>query len=314
MLVVAAVSFLVAVAEGYYYFSAYKSFPLWQLLLVLQNGIKTFLFMPQISIEAVLKQLSSISMSPLQYMVAHAYIVAVFLAPVCTVTSLLSVVNAFYHVKNFLNRLFDKEHYVVFGYDEDVVQILKNSREALDKRVRIHIVVSGVLTKEKELELIKYGAVVHYENLFQQQKENRQGLAKLFTRIQLTKASHVFLLNKEKADNFSLYILLAENGSLLVKNATVHCLCENEEMQKLLMNFHDEQKDKLDLDLFCISQLQVRNMFLQHPIYQYQLEHMEDTSNPDWDAHLLLIGLGSVGTQVLNQMLNLVCWMDKAEL
>lgn len=54
LLVIAIASFIIAIWEGYYFYAKYSAFPFWQFLLVMQNGIKTFFFMPKISLETIL--------------------------------------------------------------------------------------------------------------------------------------------------------------------------------------------------------------------------------------------------------------------
>lgn len=88
------------------------------------------------------------------------------------------------------------------------------------------------------------------------------------------------------------------------EDCIIHCSCENEEIRKLLINYHDEQEDKLDLTVFDAARLQIGSMFKEHPVYEYNLRKKLKNLNAGMDVHMLLVGFGRIGKQVLNAALN----------
>ena len=303
LLLLSIVSFVVATWEGYYFYADYSAFPFWQLLLILQNGIKTFFFMPQISLQTILNLLRTQDMSFLQTVVAHVYMVAVFLAPICTVTTVLKVLNVLLRLRNRIYRLFAREQYVIFGYDDDVEQLLQNSMGETKQNRVIHLITREQLPKSKEVALMKCKAVVYREDALTLKDSEPKRIERFFQKVRLKKAKHIFLM-EQAADNFSLYILLSEHKQLLQENCVIHCSCDNEEIGKLLMNYHDEQDQKLDLTLFDMARLQIQSMYKEHPIYQYNLEQKLKNADADMNVHMLLVGFGRIGRQILSEAMN----------
>lgn len=303
LLVIAIASFIIAVWEGYYFYAKYSAFPFWQFLLVMQNGIKTFFFMPKISLEAILGIISAGGLTTVQTIVAHTYMVVIFLAPMCTVTTILKVLNVLLHMRNRVQKCFFKEQYVIFGYNDNVAMLLQNSmRDAQEDRV-LHLVTDKEFSKSEELALMKCHTVIHKENVLSYKDNDRKKIEKFFKKIQSDRIKHIYLM-EQAADNFSLYILLVENKELLRKDCIVHCSCENEEIRKLLINYHDEQIDKLDLTVFDAARLQIGSMFKEHPVYEYNLRKKQENPHAGMDVHMLLVGFGRIGKQVLNEALN----------
>lgn len=303
LLVIAIASFIIAIWEGYYFYAKYSAFPFWQFLLVMQNGIKTFFFMPKISLETILGIINAGGLTTVQTIVAHTYMVVIFLAPLCTVTTILKVLNVLLHLRNRIQRRFSKEHYVVFGYNEDVEVLLQNSMKGAKEDRVVHLITNKEFSKSEELALMKCRTVVYRENVLSYKDTDQKKIQKFFQKIQSERVKHIYLM-EHAADNFSLYILLTENKASLREDCIVHCSCENEEIRKLLINYHDEQEDKLDLTVFDAARLQIGSMFKEHPIYEYNLREKLENPKAGLDVHMLLVGLGRIGKQVLNEALN----------
>ena len=122
--VVAGLSFLAACAEGWFYYAAYVEFQPFQLLLIAQNAIKTFLFSPSISAERVLATLTG-EVSTVERAAGCAYLAAVFLAPLCTGCALWKAFER--QARRLLHFLLVKqEKVVIFGYNEQVKCLLSH--------------------------------------------------------------------------------------------------------------------------------------------------------------------------------------------
>lgn len=303
LLVIAIASFIIAIWEGYYFYAKYSAFPFWQFLLVMQNGITTFFFMPKISLETILGIINEGGLSAMQTIVAHTYMVVIFLAPLCTVTTILKVLNVLLHLRNRIQRWSAKEQYVIFGYNEDVEVLLQNSMKGAKEDRVVHLVTDKEFSKNEELALMKCRTVVYRDNVLSYKDTDQKKIQKFFQKIQSNKVKHIYLM-EHAADNFSLYILLTENKALLREDCIIHCSCENEEIRKLLINYHDEQEDKLDLTVFDAARLQIGSMFKEHPVYEYNLRKKLKNLNAGMDVHMLLVGFGRIGKQVLNAALN----------
>lgn len=303
LLVIAIASFIIAIWEGYYFYEKYSAFPFWQFLLVMQNGITTFFFMPKISLETILGIINEGGLSAMQTIVAHTYMVVIFLAPLCTVTTILKVLNVLLHLRNRIQRWSAREQYVIFGYNEDVEVLLQNSMKGAREDRIVHLVTNKEFSKSEELALMKCHTVLCRENVLSYKDTDQKKIQKFFQKIQSERVKHIYLM-EQAADNFSLYILLSENKALLREDCIVHCSCENEEIRKLLINYHDEQKDKLDLTVFDAARLQIGSMFKEHPVYEYNLRKKQEDPLAGMDVHMLLVGFGRIGKQVLNEALN----------
>jgi len=144
----AVLSFLAACAEGWFYYADYVHLQPFQLLLIAQNAIKTFLFSPSIGADKVLATLTG-TISAAERAAGYAYLVAVFLAPLCTGCALWSA------FERQLRRAFHflavkQEEIVIFGYNEQVQCLLshetsKQARKAPGSRPRICVISDAEL-------------------------------------------------------------------------------------------------------------------------------------------------------------------------
>ena len=92
LLVMAILSFLITFGEAYLFYENFREFGLIHLLLSIQNGIKAFLFSPDIPAAEVLARLQE-NPGSLQLCFGYAYVISTFLAPLCTASALLLVIK-----------------------------------------------------------------------------------------------------------------------------------------------------------------------------------------------------------------------------
>jgi hypothetical protein len=321
LLILACLSFLIATAEGFLYYSSYENL-FFRVLLVLQNSIKAFSFRASIDIGSVF---SNIQQKPdlIHVVVGYTYAAAVFIAPFCTFATVYYVLE---RVLTFVLRLpgwkDDREDVVIFGYHEDVSTLLedqwKKSQKSGEKRrsssgykQRIHVVSAKELSREDRYHLQKMGILVHEINFMQ---ASAPELHTLFEHVGLKKAQRVLLFEESSIDNFSLLQMLLtvdeKHGALIQSSAKVFCRCENESVRQMIESYYDHclsENDSparsLDLEIISLPELQVRAMYENYSLHTRFLE--SDLPPKDWGVHLLIIGFGQLGQQALLQALNL---------
>lgn len=315
LLALALISFLIATTEGLIY---YASYPNWffRILLILQNSIKSFFFQSSISLDGALGTVGD-GANLFKTVIAYAYGVALFTAPYCTVATVYRVLGRLFHLVARLRMRKVKDHVVIFGYNEDVRILLSKSLEdpsALTGR-RLHLIAASSPPQEDGLRYSKAGWLVHVRDTGALTEEEA---APLLAQWGVGKSSAVLLMEEDAAANFALLQLLlkakGKNGApLLPSKAKVYCRCEDRSLRRLIEDYYDGlagAEKPFDLELFDVTELQVREMYRAHPLHSYHWTGPDKTppagSRPrDWNVHLLLLGFGRVGQEVLLQAMNL---------
>ena len=136
--------------------------------------------MPKISLETILGIIGAGGLTAMQTIVAHIYMVVIFLAPMCTVTTILKILNVLLHLRNRISRHFAKEHYVIFGYGGDAEILLQNSMIGAQEDRVIHLVTNREFSKSEELALLKCRTVVHRENVLSYKDTDQKKIQKFF--------------------------------------------------------------------------------------------------------------------------------------
>lgn len=309
--VLAIVSFAVAVLEGYFYYGEYTLHPLFLLLLCLQNGVKAFLFMPEIGVKDLLASLESAP--SIRLAVDYAYGLAVLVAPLCTATVVLSWFERGVHWFQSALPFRRKTPVLVFGYNENVQSLLRSEQKSpSDSNAKIHV-VSDAISDEDELRMLRQGIIPHRVNLLASPLKDRE---RAFRQLRLEDAERVLLMEDSSTRNFSLYRLLAKDHSF---GKHFYCLCEDEATRSIIEDAFDQTqtggaaKAKAELTLFSVAELKADGIFTKSagdsspvamPLHSENLKR--DSSREDrLDVHLLIAGFGTVGQQVLLQALNL---------
>lgn len=318
----AVLSFLAACAEGWFYYADYVHLQPFHLLLIAQNAIKTFLFSPSIGADKVLATLTG-TISAAERAAGYAYLVAVFLAPLCTGCALWSA------FERQLRRAFHflavkQEEIVIFGYNEQVQCLLshetsKQARKAHGSRPRICVISDTALPPQEELQLLRQGVSFHHDDCLNMDTAARR---KMFAALGFSNFKTIFLFEPSSAQNLSLYLTLLKHYESYPEDfgtqVTVYSSCETQAVRRLYGEMHDQLLEKrkqqnaapmaLELVLFSIPELKTGRMFELHPLHTCNASHAAgspDPDNPDhWNVHLLIAGFGTNGQQVLTQALN----------
>lgn len=308
LFVLAIVSFVITFLEGILYYSGelYQN-QLFRFMLILQNSIKAFGFKTTISIENILKMLND---NPTLYetIIGYAYGIAIFTAPYCTVAVVYKMVERWWRIKGWLFLHRNKRHMIVFGYNEDVKILLLNKEEDTSEK-KIHLVASKI-SQEEELELLRNGIEIHKIDVL---KMPEKKLVYFLKRMELKRAEAVILFEEASAKNFSIYYLfnnLPEKAkSFLNPDVKFYVRCEDEGIRRMMEDYYDEQicnnrGDSFgDLEMFSIPELRVRKMFKEHKLHTFYKESGIDDVN-QWNLHLLIVGFGKLGQQILLQAMN----------
>ena len=308
----AIVSFVVASLEGFFYYAQYSQYPLFRLLMTLENSFKAFVFAPVIGISNVLAGLEGVS--PFRRVVGYAYGLVVFIAPLCTASALL--IWAEQAVRRVVSgwQSWKKSPVLVFGYNENVRALLRGEHSEGAGQYQIHLITAAPLGDGESLWLLRHGAIPHQADVLAIPENRRQ---KLFKQLPMKRVRRVLLMEDSPTRSFSIYQMLAGNNSPLHKDAQCYCMCEDEAAHCIMEEACDQRLESdaagktPELSLFSLAEMKADSIFSDlgdngaaMPLHTVNLNRAPDC--PDrLDVHLLIAGFGAVGQQVLLQALNL---------
>ena len=305
LLTLAALSLVVTIAEGLLYYADYENL-FFRLLLTLQNSIKVFTFKSPISLEDAL---SFIIAEPtvLRETVGYSYMAAVFIAPYCTIAALYRVLERAFRFVFWLKQNRNQERIIIFGYNDTVRHLLKS--EVGQKDRRIHVVCASEVSSDEQYKMLKKNIRPHHFNFLQADGNEHR---KLLKELEIQKAGHVFLLEDSSVSNFSLLQAISDKSEgKLPKGFTVHCRCDDYGIYQVIEGFYEADQgrrhEQYDLEVFNLPDIQVREMFRQYPLHScwYDKKGGQTVKPAEWGVHLLILGFGMLGQQVLLQAMNL---------
>ncbi len=294
LLTLAAASFLIAVLEGLLYYSKYQQTWFFELILVLQNSVKAFLFSPDLSAEDVLDSLQSVA-AGWEYAVGCAYVAAVFVAPLCTATAALRTIELLLR-RSIRRSGRGKDVLLVYGWNSAVEAML--TKRGTEDHAPVYLVTEEKLSDEKQLALVR-----HNVNLCKAGEEKKL----------LGRAKYLFLLDESSVKNFSTYAELQhwwETARTAGTSPKVICACEDDGIRSLIVALHDSagarSGDALPVALFGMAQLKARAVWEAQPICAYNFGKDDSAGEDDrYDVHMLLVGLGRIGQELLRQAISL---------
>ena len=298
--VLAVLSFLIAMAEGFFFYADYAEYPLFYMVLMLQNSITAFGFQAEISITDMLEVLNSNS-SVIIKIVGYAYGAAVLVAPLCTISALYKAFEILlkWDVKRHWGKC--KENILIFGYNENVRALLSEIRKEHTKDRRIQVITSDKLEEADMMKLLEKGIILQeFDGLNATDEE----LEDCLERIDIRKADIVILLEDYSAKNFSLYYMLQKRAKQKNPNTKFYCSCEEDGIRKILEDFHDADT-MADLEIFSTKEIQARKIYEKYPLHTYFQKKEVLLPLCDWHTHLLILGFGKLGQQMLLKALNL---------
>lgn len=294
-IICAIAAFAVSITLGYFYYDP-ADYPIgfFRWLMILHNSILAFAFKPEIKIADVAEWIQT-NQGVLQLVVSYAYVIALFVAPYCTIMFAYKLLERFIRWDGFgkwKNR--NKTKCFILGYNDEVKAILKD----FDNTTYFIHVVSDDIDEDTKMELLKQKVVVDAESSFD------------MNLIAEEKAKYVLLFDKSAAKNFSRYQMFfnEEICAKLEKDIKFYCRCEDFGIQGIIETYQDYHKDTFDLELVNPAEIQIRELIQKRPLHSY---HNPDNAKTNiletktWNLHLLIVGFGKLGQQMLLQAMNM---------
>lgn len=298
LLIMAMISFAVAMVEGYFYYAKYAQYPMFRFMMMIQNSIEAFAFSADITLDSIIKNFAT-ERSLLHVCVDYVYAVIVFIAPLCTMTFLYKAFEAVLKWNIQIRKDKSSEQILIFGYNDRVKALLSKEKswEKGHKR-KIQVVTAGELPSYDELNLLEKGVtVVSFECLGASEAK----LKKFYRDIKIKQAAMILLMEETYSKNFSLYHMLNENEDI-PETAKIYCNCEEESICRIIESYYDGTapgENKKDLELIDVTQIQARKILQEHPIHAYY--EGKDLPISQWNVHMLILGFGKLGQQLLLQ-------------
>ena len=294
-------SFVVAFIEGLFYYTPEKySNEMIRYMLIVQNTIRAFVFKSDIKIDDVATVIQ-VSTSFWEIAVGYVYLVTIFIAPYCTLSFSYKFLKKIFCLRK--RYYFGKyERIFIFGYNNEIKSLLsdyhKNYKDL--KKYKIHL-VDDKIPNDEEIQLLMDGVVLHQVDCL---KLSNKQLNAFFMQTKLSKAKYIILFDESPVRNFSVYKMFHdEQGKAnLDKDVKFLCRCENQEIMPLIEEFHDNES-VFDMETVSIPELRIRHTLKNTPLHKYYL-NKPDVPTGDWNLHLLIVGFGKMGQQILLQAMN----------
>lgn len=335
--IIAVFSFVISVLEGYFYYRLSEGNLYVQILMNIQNVFKAFLFSPSISISDARKITEIQDTNMFKTIVCYFYMAVVILAPICTAVAVLKAIEK--TVRGWINTFKNTFHkkVFIFGYNKYSKEFVNNIVEGNKKVI---IVTQKSFENSERLELLRKGIVLMHGD-FSNGKDHDMKYG--FKKMKIEKADSIVLFEEVATTNFSIFLNIIEYyDSVELKSKLFNRIynndgityikcsisCEDYGIQEVITDYYDRYIDEvseatnrkihIDLKLFSISEIQARELFSYRPIYQYNLKdertyskkhyEWEESTNActnPWDTHLVIVGFGKLGQNILLQALNL---------
>ena len=306
----ALLSFVVASLEGFIYYGRYEEFGLFRIFLTLQNSFQAFLFVPSLSAETVLQDLSQGGSTGELY-IGLAYVAAAFIAPLCTATAAFVAIEKFFRRQVRQWKIRRSEGILIFGYNETVKLLLQGQRAlAASDHSIVHIVTNLQLSEKEELALMKANIYLRRLDCAYASKEE---LRHMLQEVGSPRIRKIFLLEDSSMRNVSLYFQLSELTQdqaqpVFHPEAICCCCCTEFYARELAQDYFDRKHPPLDLHLFDLAEVRVRRTLERCPLFgnRFSTPLDPDSSLPTqrYDIHVLIVGFGDVGEQFLRQTIN----------
>ena len=304
--ILAILSFFIATVQGALYYSSYELF--FKLLLVLQNSINAFGFKATVTIKDVVSYMNS-EPTILNKSVGYLYCIAVFTAPYCTISFMYKFLERILRLIINFRRGKNCEHILIFGYNSDVKSMLRNNKSIDLKKNCVHIITAENIAADEFYRLNKKGYIVHMIDVL---KANESELPDLLEKIYAEKAKNVILFEDSSIRNFALLQLFRLNEAddpsriKLPGGAKISCRCEEDGISRLIAEYYDKTSGTeafFDLELIGLPEMQIHKMYSEIPLHTVYKN--SDTPLHDWNVHLLVVGLGTLGMEAVLQAMNL---------
>ncbi len=284
----AALFALIGFAQGYLYYGQ-QALPSWSVVLLsINNAVKCFLFSSDLSPKEVAATLAQ-QQEAWRYLLGCAYVAITLLAPLCTATALFQSLRRLLALRGLLGGRGGR--LVIFGCGEHTLTLLRT----LEKRGPAPLVIArGKPEEALSLACARLGARV----VSRTGGELRESW--------LRSARRILLLEREAPDNLNTYLQLESFLAARRRAGTppipCHMYCGDPWVSQLTGDYlaGRSQAPHLLLSLFDWEELKARQVLSAYPLWMAACRP-ETGLTPAAGCHLLLLGLGRLGTAVLIQ-------------
>lgn len=308
LLVIAVLTFLIVSFEGFWYLDQYKSQFLLRVVLALQNSISVFTFAPIISASDMIDGLATLQTAT-GYILTYIYVIALFVAQLCTVTTLFFAFKELVVKFIFAKRaLFSRKNpLVIFGYNEKVKYLLEDIYNAKkEDRYDVTLVTDDELDDAEKDDLRKKGI-----QLFELDVLDLDENDTFYKKISNVKKMIIFETSAIR--NFSIFTTLEKAITQFKNTPKCYLYCEDAGIREIIEEYHKcgKYEKRMDISIFNLAEIKVREIFKDdeksHSLVVVPADLTKESylENPSqFDVHLLIVGFGSVGEQVLLHALN----------
>ncbi|MBS7340958.1 MAG: hypothetical protein Q4C57_00065 [Bacillota bacterium] len=311
-------SFVITLLEGCVFYQ-YIENGVFRFLIILRNSIKAFAFETDITLEDMLVDVQE-NPGVVRAIIGWAYGIACFMAPYCTLAFFYKLITKFLKINLFVARHRKYHHIIIFGYNEEVKALLSDKEYINKNKYKIHIVSEDEALINDEAYLLHNRFRAHNFDFLELSQEQ---IAYFLKRIEAELVEDVILFEESSTKNFSLYMLFhsdvvkeyfKKNGKK--ENIKFFCRCEDGGIERILEDYFDSLKEEekkygngelsfdYDLEIINVPELRIRKILQEHPLHSYYL-NSEITNMNQWDLHLLIVGFGKLGQQILLQTMNM---------
>lgn len=281
---------LVTAIEGIFFYSDQAS-PMLKALLIVQNSFQTFLM------DSTIELTDAIEATPadaglLQKLILYCYAVSQIAAPMVTATALYHTIELFLRRFKYRKKHRSGEPIIVFGYNE----FSRNLILSADENYVPYLNPGRKLEQEEELEMLR-----NRVPMFQDPDEIKNVLGDV---------KNVILADTDIAADLAMLLdIKAKSRELSFnKDCRYHIFYDDpgdrwlsEKVCRTAVDSEDIDIEKTtDIEFFDLSEIAARKAVKALPFHTWQ----DQTGWKDKNFHMLLVGFGSMGKQILLKAMN----------
>ncbi|MGG3563108.1 NAD-binding protein [Neobacillus rhizosphaerae] len=237
---------------------------------------------------------------------AVLFITSAVLSKLYNVTS-----DSFGRIKIVIYRmLLNKRHVVISGINEASVLLAKDLR----RKEELVVIITSQVDHPQIPSLRENGVTFVFGEALE---------TSVLKKANVLESSHLILMDHNEAKNIDVFMKVKSlikqenkikkhkvNCFLHIKDDTFHSIFEEIENEIIEL---DVLRQSLDFHLFNLNKLKAKILFEDHPLYESGKVNIKSKNENDV-AHLLIVGFGNTGQQVLLQAARLGHFINRQKL
>lgn len=308
IVIILAVVFIVG-GGWIYYTSLYAAEPQKCMAMSLQNLVETLLFNPIVTIEKMTAEKGFFgNLSAVKRVWIVFFSAAVIIVPALELFTVYHIFNRFLHIV-LSNPLATKRHLLIVGYNSQVLNLLKNSKNDF----KVYLWTDKSLKNEQKIELAELKVYANTNETPLGMKGHSEELIKRFNKYLESKyIEDVLIMQESDTENIEYYMVLSSCDICRVRNIHFHVKINHFASKLTLQEYFDQQlkheKDKksvvgykplkMDLRIFNPAMIQAEEVFHILPLFRGTKEKNK------YDVHLMIAGDDSVACEMLLTAMN----------